>query len=112
MPDAHDDLVAIGAAPRRSRQSRQELRSVVEYTLTPRVSVARVVQAHGANADQVFHGRMPYWDGRSALRRSRCGLPANLFQCPIACPTSTFERSGMRFRKARRPTHARAKMGL
>jgi transposase len=42
----------------------QERRQIVEETLAPGASVARVARAHGVNANQVFSWRMLYRRGR------------------------------------------------
>jgi len=51
-------------APGRQRRSIAEKRQIVEETLTPRASVARVARAHGVNANQVFGWRRLYLAGR------------------------------------------------
>jgi len=48
--------------PRR-RRSVAEKRRIVEETLEPEASVARVARAHGVNANQVFHWRRQYRQG-------------------------------------------------
>jgi transposase len=48
--------------PRR-RRSVAEKRRIVEETLEPDASVARVARAHGVNANQVFHWRRQYRQG-------------------------------------------------
>jgi transposase len=40
-----------------------EKRGIVEETLEPGASVARVAQRHAVNANQVFHWRRPYSKG-------------------------------------------------
>jgi len=40
-----------------------EKRRIVEETLEPEASVARVARAHGVNANQVFHWRRQYRQG-------------------------------------------------
>ena len=52
-----------GGAKRR-RRSRQERRAIVEETLKPGASVARIARAHGINANQVFTWRRLYREGR------------------------------------------------
>src|SRR5512143_527488 len=49
---------------RRRRRSIEERRQVVEETLAPGASVARVARAHGVNANQVFQWRRLYQRGR------------------------------------------------
>jgi len=48
---------------KRRRRSMAERRRVVEETLAPGASVARVARAHGVNANQVFHWRRLYQRG-------------------------------------------------
>jgi transposase len=50
----------------RKRRSPAEKRLIVEQTLQPGASVARVARAHGLNANVVFHWRREYRDGRLA----------------------------------------------
>ena len=49
--------------PQRRRRSLEEKRRIVEETLEPDASVARVARAHGVNANQVFHWRRQYRQG-------------------------------------------------
>ena len=49
---------------KRRRRSVQERRQIVEETLAPGASVARVARAHGVNANQVFYWRTLYRHGR------------------------------------------------
>jgi transposase len=49
----------------RRRRSAAEKRLIVEQTLEPGVSVARVAQAHGLNANVVFHWRRQYRERES-----------------------------------------------
>lgn len=51
-------------AAQRQRRSIAEKRRVVEETLVPGTSVARVARAHGVNANQVFYWRKLYQAGR------------------------------------------------
>ncbi len=50
--------------PQRQRRSVAEKRRIVEETLLPGASVARVARAHGINANQVFGWRRLYLAGR------------------------------------------------
>jgi transposase len=54
----------VSVAPLRQRRSIAEKRRIVEATLAPRASVARVARAHGINANQVFGWRRLYLAGR------------------------------------------------
>ena len=45
------------------RRSKQERRRIVEESLQPGVSVARLARAHQVNANQIFHWRKLYREG-------------------------------------------------
>ena len=49
---------------KRQRRSPEQKREIVEATLAPGSSVARVARAHGVNANQVFGWRKLYLAGR------------------------------------------------
>ena len=49
--------------PVRRRRSKQERRRIVEESLRPGVSVARLARAHQVNANQIFHWRKLYREG-------------------------------------------------
>ncbi len=51
-------------ASQRQRRSIAEKRRIVEETLAPGASVARIARAHGINANQVFGWRRLYLTGR------------------------------------------------
>lgn len=51
-------------AGRRRFRTVEEKRRIVEETLVPGASVARVARAHGVNANQVFGWRQLYRQGR------------------------------------------------
>src|SRR5271167_1730815 len=57
--------------PKRRRRSVAERRRVVEETLAPGASVARVARAHGVNANQVFHWRRLYQRGLLEAKEQR-----------------------------------------
>ena len=64
MESSRPEVVAAASASgtvvpesKRRRRSIGERRRVVEETLAPGASVARVARAHGINANQVFHWR-------------------------------------------------------
>jgi transposase len=48
----------------RQHRSAELKRKIVEETLAPGASVARVARAHGVNANQVFEWRRLYREGR------------------------------------------------
>jgi transposase len=56
-------------APQRQRRSIAEKRRIVEETLAPGASVARVARAHGINANQVFGWRRLYLAGRLGAQK-------------------------------------------
>ena len=56
-------MISKPAGKRRYR-SKQERRQVVEETLQPGASVAVIARQHGVNANQVFHWRKLYREGR------------------------------------------------
>jgi len=53
----------------RKRWSVEEKRRIVELTLVPGASVARVAQAEGVNANQVFLWRRAYRNGELQTRK-------------------------------------------
>ena len=55
--------------PQRQRRSIAEKRRIVEETLAPGASVARVARAHGINANQVFGWRRLYLTGKLGEQR-------------------------------------------
>ena len=57
-------------AGRRRFRTVEEKRRIVEETLQPGVSVARVARAHGVNANQVFGWRQLYRQGRLERKES------------------------------------------
>ena len=55
---------AVSSAAHRQRRSIAEKRRIVEETLAPGASVARVARTYGVNANQVFGWRRLYLAGR------------------------------------------------
>ena len=49
---------------KRVRRTKGERRAIVEETLVPGASVSRVARRHDVNANQVFHWRQLYREGR------------------------------------------------
>jgi len=60
--------------PQRQRRSIAEKRRIVEETLAPGASVARVARAHGINANQVFGWRRLYLAGRLGAQKPGMNL--------------------------------------
>jgi transposase len=58
-----EELIAE-PAPKRRYRSKRERRQIVEETLQPGASVAVIARQHGVNANQVFHWRKLYREGR------------------------------------------------
>jgi transposase len=58
------EVVLVAPAPKRRHRSKQVRRAVVEETLQPGASVAVIARRHGVNANQVFHWRKLYREGR------------------------------------------------
>ena len=56
------ERIVVKREPRR-RRSVAEKRRIVEQTLEPDASVAKVARAHGVNANQVFAWRRQYRQG-------------------------------------------------
>lgn len=63
--DTSNELVSVRVAgAKKRRRSVEERRKIVEATLQPGASVARVARRHDVNANQVFHWRKLYREGR------------------------------------------------
>lgn len=58
------EVVIVEPPAKRRHRSKQERRQVVEETLQPGASVAVIARRHGVNANQVFHWRKLYREGR------------------------------------------------
>ena len=58
------ELSIGGPAAKRRYRSKQERRQIVEQTLQPGASVAVIARRHDVNANQVFHWRKLYREGR------------------------------------------------
>ena len=62
----------------RRRRSVEERRRIVEETLEAGASVARVARRHAVNANQVFHWRKKYREGRLGTSPSSKLLPVTV----------------------------------
>ena len=58
------EVVLSAPATKRRSRSKRERREIVEETLQPGASVAVIARQHGVNANQVFHWRKLYREGR------------------------------------------------
>jgi transposase len=74
------ERAVLKRVPQRRRHSLEEKRRVVEETLEPEVSVARVARAHGVNANQVFAWRRLYRQG--LLESANKLLPVHVVETP------------------------------
>lgn len=64
MDTTNRPVISRGRAPRRYQRRSLELkRRIVEQTLAPGASVARIAREHGINANQVFTWRKQYREG-------------------------------------------------
>ena len=76
MDTSQQAIQVRGSRPKRRFRTVEEKRRIVEETLVPGVSVARVARAHGVNANQVFGWRQLYRQGR--LERKESDAPSLL----------------------------------
>jgi transposase len=58
------EVSLVEPVSKRRYRSKQERRAVVDETLRPGASVAVIARRHGVNANQVFHWRKLYREGR------------------------------------------------
>src|SRR5215469_14805238 len=77
------DTLSQGApvsAPKKKQRRRtiKELRDIVEETLPPGASVARVARRHEVNANQVFYWRKLYREGRLGINIATPLLPVKV----------------------------------
>jgi transposase len=69
---------------KRQRRSAEEKRRIVEATLVPGASIARVAREHGVNANQVFQWRYEY---RKQVSGTRDEAKAELLPVTLATET-------------------------
>jgi transposase len=81
MDTSEQTLETIKQTERR-RRSLEEKRRIVEETLEPGASVARVARRHAVNANQVFYWRKKYREGRLGKGRSSNLLPVAVSDIP------------------------------
>jgi transposase len=67
----------VGGRKKR-RRSVEERRKIVEETLQARASVSQVARRHDVNADQVFHWRKLYREGRLGSTAATKFLPVKV----------------------------------
>ncbi len=79
-----------GVNPPRRMHSVEKKRRVVEETFRPHASVARVAQAHGVNANQVFYWRKQYQQGLLGPTPLKAALlPVQIADLVLPEPMST-----------------------
>ena len=66
------------ASKRQRRRTIKERRDIVEETLVPGASVARVARRHDVNANQVFYWRKLYREGRLGISIATPLLPVRV----------------------------------
>jgi transposase len=71
---------------KRQRRSAEEKRRIVEATMVPGASIARVAREHGVNANQVFQWRYEY---RKQVSGTRDEPKAELLPVTLATETRT-----------------------
>jgi transposase len=93
---AQSDSQPDSQPTKRSYRSAEERRRIVEETLAPGVSVAKVAQAHGVNANQIFAWRKLHFAGKLRDRRRKSILPSAAHGSPAT--TALTETSTRRVR--------------
>ncbi|MHB8501103.1 MAG: IS66-like element accessory protein TnpA [Candidatus Acidiferrales bacterium] len=79
MVDTSNEIVSVRVAgAKKRRRSVEERRRIVEATLQPGASVSRVARRHDVNANQVFHWRKLYREGRLGSSTSTKLLPVKV----------------------------------
>jgi len=76
-----------GSKPPKRYRTVEEKRRIVEETLQPGASVARVARAHGVNANQVFGWRQLYRQGRLERKEDAPSL------LPVRVTTATVRKA-------------------
>jgi len=79
-----DDSLVVNTVAKRSRRPMAEKRRIVEETMQPGASVARVAGRHGINANQVFYWRSLYRRGLLSESRDRGGSGIDLLSVKVA----------------------------
>ena len=82
------DVPASAAKKKHLRRTIKEQRDIVEETLVPGASVARVARRHEVNANQVFYWRKLYREGRLGISIATPLLPVKV---KTERATKTFE---------------------
>ena len=72
------DAATSPARKKQRRRTIKERRDIVEETLVPGASVARVARRHDVNANQVFYWRKLYREGRLGINIATPLLPVKV----------------------------------
>jgi|SRR5215469_1757262 len=91
---SRDKASSVVVVQQRQRRSIAEKRRMVEETLVPGASVARVARAQGVNANQLFGWRRLYLAGRLGQPKPGVKLLAVRVSESLATPVAV-ERSGI-----------------
>jgi transposase len=84
------------AQAKRQRWTIKQKRQIVEETLVPGASVARVARSHGVNANQVFYWRKQHLAGRLGNSGTAIKLlPVTVDPSPSAEPVVPAERPSL-----------------
>jgi transposase len=77
--DTSGQVFQVGMAKaKKRRRTIKERRDIVEETLVPGASVARVARRHDVNANQVFYWRKLYREGRLGISMATHRLPVKV----------------------------------
>ena len=76
--DTLDQAPPMSVAKKQRRRTIKERRDIVEETLVPGASVARVARRHDVNANQVFYWRKLYRQGRLGISIATPLLPVKV----------------------------------
>ena len=91
--DTLDQRPPVSVAKKQRRRTIKERRDIVEETLVPGASVARVARRHDVNANQVFYWRKLYREGRLGISIATPLLPVKV---KTEQPMKTLKDDGVR----------------
>ncbi len=97
-----DSSRKVVSPAKRQRRSPELKRQIVQETLAPGASVARVARAHGVNADQVFAWRRRYQQG---LLEASDRITAGLLAVRVAEPERSRRLAEPTVRRSVTETH-------
>lgn len=103
MDTSERSIQVRGKESKRRFRTVEEKRRIVEETLEPGASVARVARAHGVNANQVFHWRRQY---RQGLLSEGNAEALKLLPVHVTGPTVSKVNRAVRRQATRRTTVA------